>query len=141
MKSTIRARVEFSFKGETHSPSAVIDLDGVMRGPGVVGNLHPTLARLNGIDSYSYLYEVLEVHEVEFDQPTGLAVDSFHDGVFDIHDFERRWRDAQRLERLAPVARRHLGIDDLDAHPALLEALLEAYRLGEGSGDTARGEG
>ncbi|GAB6042814.1 hypothetical protein [Endothiovibrio diazotrophicus] len=130
--NTIRVRVEFSYRGEHYAPAAVIDLDGAMGGAGGIGDLHPMLARLNGIDTYSYLYEVMESHELLFDRPTGLAVASFHDGVFDLRDFERRWRDARRLSLLGPVARRHLGVDDLGEQPALREALLEAFRLGEG---------
>ena len=130
MKSTIRARVEFSYRGETHTPSATLDLDSVMERGGQIGGLHRTLAQLNGIDTYSYLYEVMEGYDIQFDEATGLAAECLTDGGFDGRLFEERWHEEQALSGLRVIAERHMGVNDLDGEPALKAALLEAFRQG-----------
>ncbi|MEN8168385.1 MAG: hypothetical protein ABFR65_13045 [Pseudomonadota bacterium] len=51
MNNRIDARIEFSFRGETYSPSANIDLDELMAGSETYHGLHLRLARANGINS------------------------------------------------------------------------------------------
>ena len=129
-KNTIRARVEFSYRGEHHTPSATLDLDSMMAGAGKIGGMHRVLAQLNGIDTYSYLYEVMEGYEIQFDEATGVAAECLRDGEFNIVRFEARWREELALSRLREIAERHLEVTDLDQRPALKEALLEAFRAG-----------
>jgi len=131
--SHIDVGIEFSFKGETHTLSATIDLDAAMANNGTLPDLHPLLARLNNIDTYSYLYEVMESHEIGFSNATGLAAEYLRDGVFDGDTFVRRWQEERQLAQLRPIARQHLNIDNLDHHPALQQALLEAYAAGRKS--------
>jgi len=64
--NTLRARVALSFKGETYELDSVIDLDECLGEPGEAPDFHRLLARAAGIDPYSYLYEVLGSHEIEF---------------------------------------------------------------------------
>lgn len=64
--NTIRARVAFSFKGETYELDSVIDLDRCLGEPGEVPDWYRRLAQAAGIDPCSYLYEVLETHEIAF---------------------------------------------------------------------------
>ena len=130
VSNTIRARVEFSYKGETHVPSAIIDLDDLMRKSETGEHLHRALAHLNGIDTYSYLYEVMEGYDVEFDQPTGLALEAVRDGQFDMTEFVRIWRESQYLDQLSAIAAEHLGVDDLGGRPELRRALSEAFQAG-----------
>ena len=81
--TTVRARVAFSFKGETYDLDSVIDLDDCLGDSGAAPDFHQLLARPAGIDPYSYLYEVLESHEIEFSDATGVAARSCRDGRFD----------------------------------------------------------
>lgn len=134
MNNTIRARVEFSYRGENHAPAATLDLDSMMAGTGQLGTLHRVLAQLNGIDTYSYLYEVMEGYEIEFDEATGFAVECFRDGAFDVAGFEARWHEEQSLVGLREIAERHLGVSDLDAQASLKGALLEAFQHGVARG-------
>lgn len=132
--NTVRARVSFSFKGETHELDSVIDLDRLLGEPGAVPDFHRLLASDAGIDPYSYLYEVLESHEIEFSDATGAAVRSCHDGQLDWSRFAadmgevRDWRAVRAL--VEPI----LGPRDWDAEPALKAALLAAYRAGRAGG-------
>lgn len=130
MKNTISVRVEFSYQGETHTPSATIDLDSMMEKGGDLADLHAFLAVQHGIDTYSYLYEVMEAHEPLFDEATGLARQCLKEGQFDMARFRELWRNEHELQLLADIAARHLDIDDLDNNPALKNALLEAYEAG-----------
>lgn len=70
---SVRVRVSFSFKRETYDLDSVIDLDACLGEPGAVPDFHQRLARAAGISPYSYLYEVLESHEIAFSDATGVA--------------------------------------------------------------------
>ena len=123
--------MEFSYRGETLRPSASVDLDSLMAAGGELGDLHDLLARLCGIDTYSYQYEVMEAHEIQFSNATGIAADCLHDGKFDIQRFTQLWQEARELDALQAIAREHLQVDNLNDNEGLKLALLAAYRLGK----------
>lgn len=128
--NTVRARVSFSFKGETHELDSVIDLDRLLGEPGAVPDFHRLLASDAGVDPYSYLYEVLESHEIEFSEATGAAARSCHDGQFDWSRFEADMGEVRDWRAVRAVVEPILGARDWDAEPALKAALLAAYRAG-----------
>ena len=132
--NSIRARVAFSFKGETHELDSIIDLDGCLGEPGGAPNFHQLLARAAGIDPYSYLYEVLESHEIAFSDATGAAAQSCREGRFDWTRFEHARHEEQDWQRVRAVAQQTLGARDLDAEPELKAALLAVYRAGKAGG-------
>jgi hypothetical protein len=129
--NTIRARLAFSFQGETHELDSVIDLDRCLGGE--APNFHRLLAQAAGIDPYSYLYEILESDEIEFSDATGVAVRSCRDGRFDWSQFERDLAEERDWPAVRAIAERIMGARDLDAAPDLKAALLAAYRAGKGS--------
>ena len=128
--NTIRARLAFSFKGEAYELDSVIDLDGCPGEHGVMPDFHQRLARAAGIDPYSYLYEVMETHEIVFSDATGVAERSCCDGRFDWARFEQERREASDWQRVRAIAQQALGARDLDAEPELKAALLAVYRAG-----------
>src|SRR5512139_2835304 len=132
--NTIRARLAFSFKGETYELDSVIDLDRQFGASGEAPDFHGLLARSAGIDPYSYLYEVLEAHEIEFSDATGVAAQSCHDGQFDWNRFEQDLSAERDWQAVKAIAERIMGARELDADPALKQALLAAYRAGKASG-------
>lgn len=132
MKHSIDIHVEFSFKGEEHSPSATLTLDDFLAFPSVP-SLHAILARKCGVDTYSYLYEVMEQAEIVFDNAHGLAADCLSEGEFDLEAFVAKGHELRTIGLLQPIAKRELGITDIEQHPALKNALLQAYRLGQNS--------
>lgn len=128
---TLRAHVALSFKGETHELTATFDLDACQGdGPEEAPDFHRLLAREADIDTYSYLYEVLESHDIEFSEPTGLAVLCCHDGGFDWRQFVCLRQEADELQIIRTIAARELGLADLDRQGKLKAALLAAYRAG-----------
>ncbi|MDH5183662.1 MAG: hypothetical protein OEX12_07195 [Gammaproteobacteria bacterium] len=131
MSNRIDASIEFSYKGESYSPTATIDLDVMMIKSGQLPNLHRTLALQHKIDTYSYLYEVMESHEIQYSNATGLAQQCLQDGRFDLPAFEQLWQENREVTALEDIARDQLGIEDLDAEPKFKQALIEAYRLGK----------
>lgn len=131
---TLRTRVSFSFKGETYDLDSVIDLDRFLGEPGAAPDFHRLLAGAAGIDPYSYLYEVLESHEVEFSDATGAAARSCVGGRFDWARFEQEVADERDWAAVRDIAERVLGARDLEAAPDLKAALLAVYRAGR-SGD------
>ncbi|PUE03848.1 MAG: hypothetical protein C3L25_00205 [Candidatus Sedimenticola endophacoides] len=128
--NSIQAKVVFSYRGEDYSPTMTLDLDAIMSLHGTLPDLYASLARSNGIDTYSYLYEVMEATELCFENPRGVAAECFADGVFDIPCFERAWHAWRALDALRMVAGEELGVADLEGEPALKRALLRAYDLG-----------
>lgn len=131
--NTLRARLEFSFKGEDIVLGTVIDLDQCLADSDDPPNFHQELARAGNIDTYSYQYEVLESEEIAFDQPTGLAEACCSNGGFDWPAFVELSREARNLVVVRAVARQTLGIDNLDTEGRLKAALLAAYRAGQQS--------
>lgn len=130
MTNSIDAHVEFSFKGETYSLAATIELDDFPGAGASHPSLHSILARKHGIDTYSYLYEIMEEEEIRFDNPQGWAVDFFTEGKFDLPAYIAARQELKTLDLLQAIATRELGIDNLAQHPELKNALLQAYELG-----------
>ncbi len=128
---TVRARIHFSFKGETYELDAIISLDQCHVEIGASPNFHQLLARACGIDPYSYLYEVMESHEVTFSDPTGTAVQSCRDGSFDWSQFELKRRDELDWQMVRAIAERTISAHDLDEQSGLKVALLAAYQAGK----------
>lgn len=132
--NTVRARLAFSFKGETYELDSAINLDGCIDAPGEAPDFHRLLAQAAGIDPYSYLYEVLESHDIEFSDATGVAARSCRDGRFDWAQFEQDRREEQDWQAVRAIAERMMATRDLDADTDLKAALLAAYRAGKASG-------
>lgn len=129
--NTVRARLSFSFKGETYDLDAVIDLDRAVGDAEGAPDFHRLLAQAAGIDSYSYLYEVLESHDIEFSGATGTAACCCRDGGFDWIQFTRARGDERDWQAASAAAEAIMGARDWDAEPLLKAALLAAYRAGK----------
>ncbi|TQV63778.1 MAG: hypothetical protein FNT29_06485 [Halothiobacillaceae bacterium] len=132
-RNTLRARVQFSFKGETHALDELIDLDTLRVEAGEMPDMHRLLARRAGIDPISYLYEVLESHDLEFPQATGLAANYCHEGRFDWRGFDRARSEEGDWARILAIVQDTLAPRDLEANPALKAALMAAYQAGKAS--------
>jgi hypothetical protein len=132
--NTIRARMDFSFKAESYELDASIDLDRCLGDSDEAPNFHLLLAKSAGIDTYSYLYEVLESHDIVFSEATGVAAQSCRDGAFDWFRFARDAHDADDLDVVRAIAESTMGVADLDGRAELKAALLAAYRAGKAHG-------
>jgi hypothetical protein len=130
MPNSIDARVEFSFKGETYVLSSTLELDRTLAHHLTLPSLHRALAVEHGIDTYSYQFEVMQEEEIYFDNPQGDAVDYWHEGAFNFEDYLRDHEHAASFAPLQAIALREMGIEDLEQHPQLKNALLRAYQLG-----------
>lgn len=134
MKNSFVASVEFYFKGEKYTPSARIDLDRLMETSGGIPSLYALLARENGIDLYSYQYEVMQVEDIRYSEVEGFVADFIHNGELDVQGFMDKWQEEKVLADLAAIARRCLGVKDLAQQPELANALREAFQLGRSVG-------
>lgn len=130
----IRARVDFSFQGEIHEVETEIELDAISVEEDEVPDFHLILARTAGIDPYSYLYEVLASEDIRFFDPCGIATACCHQGQFDWHCFLEARGKQRHMQLLGEIARVHLGLSDLAAHPEIEKALLAAYQAGSSNG-------
>lgn len=128
--NSIDAHIEFSFKGEDYEFSSTLDLDHVLEKYLALPSLHVVLAVEHGIDTYSYLYEVMQEEEIHFDNAQGLAADFLIDGVFDMAGYAAQRDQSQAFISLQAIALQEMGIEDLEQQPRLKNALLRAYQLG-----------
>jgi hypothetical protein len=133
MNNTIRAQINFSFKGETYDLDTVIDLDRCSGNTDEMPNFHRDLALAGNIDTYSYLYEMLESYDITFSDATGLAAPYCQDGRFDWFEFEKARREECDWDRVCSIVQSTLGSRDLDADPLLKSALLAVFNAGKTS--------
>lgn len=129
----ITATIEFSFKGEEHRPSTILDLDDIMKNHRTIPPLHQLIATLNSIDSYSFEYEVLQSEDITFTHAEGDAAKFVHDNQFDQIAFKQYWFEQELLSKLAATVKQELDIDDINQHPALKSVLVKAYKIGKES--------
>jgi len=129
--SRLTISITFCFKGETYTPRTTIDLDAQMGTTGELACLYTHLADANNISPYSYEHDVMMMEELVFEAAEGLAAAYLHEGVFDGEGFESAWHEQLLLFQLQAIASRHIGIEDLAAHPQLRLAMTEAYQLGK----------
>lgn len=131
MQNRINAAVEFYFKGKKHAASVELDLEQQIQSHGTLPDLYPLLAKAINLDLYSYEYEMMQAEPLHFSQATGLCADYCHDGHFDIETFLLARKEKILTEKLEDIARKHLSVNNLQEHPELKKALLEAYESGK----------
>lgn len=131
MSNTIKAQVCFSFRGENYSPELIINLDELMAAGQDFSRLYEQLAQANGIDSYSYAFEVMASCDIEFSDATGDAVNYLQEsGAFDLEGFRKQWKTKHSNSQLLAIAREHLNINSLDEIEGLAAALQAAFDAG-----------
>ena len=130
MKNSVRATLEFSFKGDTQQLVSVLDLDQLAQRYQHIPPLHRLFADQFQIDTYSYQFEILEQEDILFDQATGAAVPYLADDVFDFKAYFQHTKTLTPEAALQAIANRELGIADLSTQPQLKLALEQAYQLG-----------
>lgn len=129
--NTLTAQINFSFQGEIHQPKLEINLDELIKAGQDFSRLHEQLAKANGIDNYSYLFEVMESCDIEFSDPSGLAVEFLNShGEFDLNGF-RAARMRAEIPSLLDIAQKHMKINSLNEMQGLEAALLAAYQAGK----------
>lgn len=130
MNNSVDAGVDFSFKGEDYHYTTRLDLEQLLQRYDAMPSIHDILAKQNNVDTYSYLFEIMQGAEIEFSNPQGLATDYLVDGEFNLAALEKSWEHAKTCVLLRAIAARELGITDLTRHHAIQRALIEAYNLG-----------
>jgi len=131
MSNHITASVEFYFRGNKITSSIELDIDAHMQSAGKLPDLYPLLARAANLDPYSYEYEMMQTEAILYNNAKGLIAEHVEDGLFDFNSFEAAWVEIQTLDKLQKIAQDVLSIDDLQQHPKIKNALLNAYRLGK----------
>ena len=132
MSDQIEICLPFDYRGETHTPSATVDLDQQMESQGHLNPFHLLLAKENGIGLYSYELEVMESLPVQVSHATGLAAAFVsEERHFDVQGFEAAWHQEHERNKLREMMNSRFSAEELAAHPQLEEALWEAYQLGK----------
>lgn len=133
MKNSITVKIPFWFKGQLFEPSIPFNLDDwAQRNEGELPEFATSVAKANGIGSYSYELEVMESAEVIFENPTGLAVEflNVETQQLDFIAFKQRWLIENHLKQLNSITQQHLN-HTLEAGSPLHNALMDAFILGK----------
>jgi hypothetical protein len=145
MKHSIVFSVKFSFQGVDYEPFSQVDLGQLLDQSKQLPSLHLLIANENNIDTYSYLYEVMEQSEIICSNPTGLAIDFINDQRFDNEGFVKEFSTFQLQEKLQQIVYEEMSDDNLNGsfllgklqgtldladNKPLKNALLKAYQLG-----------
>ena len=131
MKNSIDAAVDFSYQGVDYHYTIGLDLDRLFRQHDAMPSIHVILARAHSVDTYSYLYEVMQEEEIAYSNPQGFALDYLVDGEFDQAALAANWQNTKAAALVQPIAEAELGIPNLDLHPKIKRALVAAYKLGK----------
>ncbi|MDH5424624.1 MAG: hypothetical protein OEY29_06520 [Gammaproteobacteria bacterium] len=131
MKSIVTVSIHFSFKGERHTPSLTLEFDDHILLKADLTHLYQALARENNYDLYSYEYEMMQAEPLVFSDAKGLVADHIENGSLNFDTFKAAFHNSKALSELQNIAKSKLKIDDLQQHPDLMDALLEAYCLGQ----------
>ncbi len=130
MKNSVRASMDFYFKGKQFSPSVVIDIDDYFKGHHNLEFIYRALAASLGMDEYRHEYDVMMLEDIVYSEPQGLVAGFVHDGQMDWQGLEKAWHDAMDIKVLTPIANKFFNVENLDDDPKLAAALLAAYRAG-----------
>lgn len=131
MNNSVKVQIKFSYKGETYSPEATIDFDAYLQKNQEIPPFDLIVASANGIDTYSYLFEVMQMGEYLFSDAKGAIADFIEDNRIDLEGFTQKWQELMVIEQLTEIAKQQLSIDSLDQEPALKKALMQAFQLGK----------
>lgn len=147
--NTISATVEFSFRGEHNTLTASLDVahltDLLMNNDERA--VHRVIAGKNGLDTYSYAYEVMEMQPVVYTGASGLIAQFITDGELDVAGYIEVWQaksacalqdtagntDSDMDKVLSEIAAEHLRIEVLAEFPEVQAALRAAYQAGRDS--------
>ena len=130
MKTSVKASLQFYFKGEAFAPSVTIDLDAFFASGKATESCYADLARSIGLDNYRHEYDVMCCEEIVYADATGIAVNYVHDGAMDWQGLEQAWRKQGDVRAVGNIANKYFNVENMEAHPKLAAALLSAYREG-----------
>jgi hypothetical protein len=136
MKHSIDLSVKFSYQGVDYEPFLQVNLDQLLEKSKQLPSFYLLIAQENNIDTYSYLYEVMEQSDISCTNPTGLAVDFVSGGQFDSESFAKEFSTLQLEGQLQQIVYDEVKDDCLDGkldladNTPLKNALLKAYQLG-----------
>lgn len=131
VKNSIKANVAFSYQGIDYNLHCHLDLDSMIENQTESHDLHRMIAAKNNIDTYSYLYEVMETREITYSNATGDVVSCLVENELDLQKFKDIRNKQKTDDIIQSIAMKHLNIEDINKKPDLKAALLEAYRQGK----------
>jgi hypothetical protein len=92
------------------------------------------LAKAGDIGFYSHELDVMMSEELEFEEPKGLVEQFLTDGVLDWQGLKKAWKESSQVLEVAVIANKFFNVENMDEHPKLAAALMEAYQQGKLNG-------
>lgn len=138
MKNSIDVSIHFSYQGKNYAPSLQVDLELLLEKSKQLPSFYQLIAQANNIDTYSYLYEVMQQSDILFTNAQGLAANFLSDNQFDNHfdseGFSKKLSSIQlekKLQQIVLDENNDFSLSkDLTHNKALKNTLLKAYQLG-----------
>lgn len=125
--ATTKVQICTSFRGETKTFTANIDLNKIMATRGSLADIHHIIATSNHIDQYDYLYEVIQSEPISIVNPTGLVAQCIDEQGFNIALFEQLWQHNR-----PQIAADHIAKTlNLTLTPECQKALIMAFEMGQ----------
>ncbi len=129
----VTAHLSFDYRGQSHEMSAELVLadclwssaDGVLDAPRLI-------ADANGVDVWSYEFEIMQQSEVWFDDAQGLASVFVQDGRFDAAGYRAAWQ--QQVDAMLSPEWHALIAGNADWHVRLQQAIRQAWLQGYAAG-------
>ena len=131
MKNIITVSTIFSFKGKKFSPSLTLELDTYMQSSGCIPDLYPLIANANGIDLYSYEYEMMQAEPLRIEHAEGPVAEHVIDGTLDTDSFSAAWYEHKRQASIRKIIAKNGLSHILEQYPEIEPSLLEIYKAGE----------
>jgi len=123
--------LQFCFRGETFTPTLLIDMGEWLSRGAHPEALYHLLAESLGCGPYSYEYDVLMMREIEFSPEKAWIQKHIDHGKLNITACHSEWQEQQILNIVLPIAEKHLSHALLNEHPSIRDALVESYRSGQ----------
>ena len=136
MSAILHAQIDTSFRGEDLHLKGELDLDKLHYDPEEPIKVYHHIATQNGIDSMSYLYEVIEMEPVHYssEHPRIQAFISEDGCHFDWAGYEEDKKLQHAEKATERLLNHYFNESQQAADPNLKKALQAAYLLGAENG-------
>ncbi|NPA71476.1 MAG: hypothetical protein GXO35_01480 [Gammaproteobacteria bacterium] len=136
MDNKITVVMDFSYVGEEHHFEAEIKLPPHLGGLSEFAHSIPrVIGRQNKVDSYSYMYEVMDCTPVQVVAAEGYVAKFLEAGAMPLHDFLAACSEVTTERLMQHIAETYLakGCDQDQVHQALMAAFQIGFSAGEES--------
>jgi len=128
---SLLASLSFDYQGRRCDLQSLVNIAEVISHQDFFQSVYLQLAQDNGIDVYSYQFEIMMDQNIVFSQARGCAQECLREGELNINKLRRNFEQASSEQIIQSIAEKYFRSEELSDH--LKRALVEAFQLGRGS--------